>query len=150
CTMALLALATALGAEEKVNEQGRAIKAFQDKVAEYAALHKKLEGGLPPVKKGADPTEIKLHQEALAKAISEARVNAAQGEILVEAFQPILKRVIEQEFKGPNGGRKHETIHEDMDGDGKQKLVAFVPKVNAAYPDGAPLTTVPPSLLLRL
>jgi hypothetical protein len=153
--LAILACAPAVNPSrarkgEAVNEQGRAIKEFEDRVEAYAQLHKKLEGGLPAVKQGAEPAEIKAHQEALAKAIADARTSAKVGDIFVEAVRPILRELIQKEFKGPDGAQKRETIREDVNGSSKNQLDAFVPQVNAPYPEGAALTTVPASLLLKL
>jgi hypothetical protein len=146
---AIVAVAIMAGAPP-VNQRGRAIKEFDDRVQAYAQLHKKLEDGLPQVKQGADSAEIKAHQEALARAIADARASAKAGDIFVEAVRPIFRELIQQEFKGLEGARKRETIREDVDGSSRQKLDAFVPQVNAPYPEGAALTTVPPSLLLKL
>jgi hypothetical protein len=139
-----------LACAHPVNERGRAIKEFEDRVEAYAQLHKKLEGGLPAVKQGADPATIKAHQEALAKAIAAARASAKVGDVFVEAVRPIFRELIQKELKGPDGAEKRETIREDVNGSSKKQLDAFVPQVNAPYPEGAALTTVPPSLLLKL
>ena len=148
-SVALLAILSCAGGE-KVNPQGQAIKEFQDRVEAYVQLHKKLEGELPPLKPGADPAEVKAHQEALAKAIAAARASARIGDVFVEAVRPLFRELIAREFKGPGGAGKRETIREDIDAASKQKLDVFVASVNARYPEGAALTTVPPSLLLKL
>src|SRR5262245_16070960 len=136
-TLVLLALTSFANAGEEVDAQARAIKAFESKVQEYASFRERLRSRLPPLEKAGDPAAIGLYQKALAKAIVDARANAAQGDVFLMAVQPVFRTVIAAEFEGPAGERLRETLREDLDEDTEARLVAFSRAVNAGYPDGA-------------
>ncbi len=132
-----------------VNKYAAISQEFRIRVDKYLELHKRLEGNLPVLKNNADQAQIAAHRVALANAIREARPNAEKGDILFPAARHQIVRIIRTELKGPDGAKVRAAI---MVGNPKvEKTAAKIRlSVNALYPDNAPLSTVPPGLLLKL
>jgi hypothetical protein len=124
-----------------------AIKEFTDRVQGYADLRKKIEGRLPSLsKKEEDPAQIIEHEKSIAAGLRAGRAKAARGDVFIPSVQPILVKMIKEEL-GP-------TARAMIMGDGNPRSSASPAKVNlkvnAQYPSSAPLSTVPPSVLLKL
>jgi hypothetical protein len=111
-------------------------------------LHRDVESKLPPLPERASPEQIVAHQQALAQAIRAARPRAQPGEIF-SAAEDYFRRAIAAEVKGKEGETARETIKE---GNPQNEPAAgpLTIAVNAGYPPNAPVSTVPPKMLLRL
>jgi hypothetical protein len=134
---------TTATAQQPVNADARVQADFKDRVDKYMELHNRLEKDSPPLKETKNPAEIKLSEDVLAKKIREARKTARQGEIFTPEVQQLFRRLMYPETVGTAGKEAKEAIEEDAP--------ARVPiKVNAHYPEGAPLPTVPPNFLAAL
>lgn len=138
---------TGLGASlqtsaQRVNPNAKAIAEFQDEIAEYLELHRKLEGTLPPVPKEATPEQIDAHQRALGRLIQQARNNAKVGDIFERDVRPVLRRLFHGLFAGPDGKNLRKAVLEENPPGEVVKLV-----VNGRYPDTIPLSSVPPQIL---
>lgn len=138
-TWAYLGRSTA--AQERVNQRALAVKEFDDRVKEYAALQKKLEGSLPALTTTQDPADIEMHRKALAAAIRAARPKAKRGDVFGKAAK-LIKEQIETDAKN-RSDRNVDAATEE------------VPKrdpgaINGDYPANAPVATVPPLLLAAL
>lgn len=143
------ALCMAFIAHGAENAGGDPVKEFTKRVGEYVKLHQRLEKELPPLKGKNDAAEIAAHKDLLARKLQEARRDARHGDILFPGVQPHFRSIIQSEFRGRQGATARETIKEGnpkIEGN-PQKVVL---RVNAKYPDDAPVSTVPPGLLLRL
>jgi hypothetical protein len=125
-----------------------AVKRFSLRVEEYVKLHRDVESKLPPLPERASPEQIVAHQQALAQAIRAARPRAQPGEIFSTA-EDYFRRAIAAEVKGKEGETARETIKE---GNPQNEPAAgpLIMTVNAGYPPNAPVSTVPPKMLLRL
>jgi hypothetical protein len=124
---------------------------FNQRVGRYAELHKELASKLPPLKDKAEPERIIEHQKLLQRAIIEARRGAKQGDIFIPAIRPHFQSLVKAELKGAVNKPAREAIKESNPRGGEEASPKPVPlAVNAVYPKEAPLTTVPPSLLLKL
>jgi hypothetical protein len=155
---ALVVLAAGSGwAESPVNTRAQALQVFGERVGMYAELHKKLAATLPQLPEKAEPVQIAAHKTALAKAIRASRSQARQGEILVPEVVPVFLEVLRSDLAGAKGRDARETIKDGnpraekpkaRPGEPTPKPVVLV--ANAPYPDGAPLSTVPPDLLAKL
>lgn len=121
----------------------RALAEFNERVTEYAELHRKLEATLPALPKETTPEVIDRHQRALQKLLMEARKDARPGDILTPGAQKVFREVFARVFRGQEGGELKGTIQDDNPG--KVGL-----RVNARYPDQIPLSTVPPQVLSAL
>jgi hypothetical protein len=153
----LLAAVSGSAAPAPTNDRARLLKEFSDRAAIYSKLNRNAAATLPPLPEKASPEQIAAHQKALAKAIQAGRAGAFQGEILFDGVVPVFLELLRSDLAGAQGRDARETIRDGnprtdkpptRPGEPKPKEVALVP--NAPYPEGAPLSTVPPDLLAKL
>jgi hypothetical protein len=141
---ALLAIVSvpAGGQQEKprVNADAALSAEFLKGIQQYVNLHKKLEATLKPRPEQATPAEIDAHEQALARLIIGARSGAKQGDLLPQKVRAYLRRQIGGVLRGPDGAGIRQSVMEDNPG--KVQL-----RVNARYPDGLPITTMPAPIL---
>jgi hypothetical protein len=126
-----------------VNPEALVLADFKQRIDKYMEMHKRLEKEVPPLKKTEDPATIQASEDALAAAIRRDRANAKQGDIFTPQIAERLRSLMYPETTGQKGAETRKTIKEDAP-------VAVTLKVNAGYPDKAPLPTVPPNLLANL
>jgi hypothetical protein len=127
------------------------IEEFANRAKAYAKLQKKLRSKLPTLKDKAEPERIVEHEKLLQAALRQARKTAKQGDIFIPAVRPYLAQLIKAELSGPTNKPAREAVKESNPRGGEEPSPKPVPlAVNAVYPKDAPLTTVPPSLLLKL
>jgi hypothetical protein len=127
----------------RVNEQARVFADFSKRVADYVKLRKGLEGSMPGLKPTDQPEKIVEHEKDLAQKITDARRDAKLGDIFDEELAKQFRKVIRQEFKGEQGRKLRRTIRQG-------EPVEMRVRVNEIYPEKTPLTTVPPTLLMKL
>jgi hypothetical protein len=127
------------------NADAALLKDFKDRIDAYMKLHDKQEKGKADPKETSSPEKIKATQDALAAKIQAARKDAKPGDIFTPEIRQLFRRLMHPELKGPDAAETKRTIKEDSVVSKAQVL-----KVNARYPEGAPLPTVPPNLLVRL
>ena len=130
--------------EPQDNEEARDFKTFTDRVHAYVKMQKSLEASLPTLKPTKNATQIVEHQHALARKIADARRDAHQGDVFTHEASERFRKIIHQAFEGPEGHRLRRTIQQDT----PFKVVTM--HVNDALPDNIPLTTTPPTLMLKL
>jgi hypothetical protein len=122
---------------------------FEAKVTAYTQLVDRLDREMGKVADRTTAEEVHAHKLALATAIAAARPGARQGDIFVPAEQQQLVRVLREVTAGRDGAAALKAILEDNPKSSKNTPpVQLAP--NEPYPDGAPLSTVPPRVLLRL
>jgi len=125
-------------------ESTHATLEFSERVLKYAKLHQKMEKSLRSLKPTKDSASIDENKHALAKKIVAARPDAKQGDIFTADVTAQFRRLLAQEFHGPDESAAHKTIKQG------EPVKAVTLQVNSSYPDGVPVTTVPPSLLQKL
>jgi hypothetical protein len=130
---------------KKTNPDAEVLVDFKKRIDDYMALHNKLEREAPPLKETKDPAKIKASQDVLAMKIREARKAARQGDIFTPEIRQLLRRLMYPEVKGREGRETKAAITEES-----HELKGVSLKVNAEYPDKAPLMTVPPNILAAL
>jgi len=124
-------------------------KELDDHIAAYMKVRKQAIKAAPPLKPKAEPEAIEAHKLALAQAIRDARKEAKQGDVFTPAIQASITRIVASETKGKSGApAKAATKQGNPAIEGPAKPVVL--KVNQPYPKDEPLSTVPPSILLRL
>jgi hypothetical protein len=128
----------------RVNEEARDFKTFTDRVQEYVKMQKNLKASLPALNPTKDAARIIEHQHALARKIADARRDARQGDIFTPEVAERFRKIIDRTFRGPEGRLARKTIRPES----PSKVVVL--HVNDVYPEGIPLTTTPPTLLLKL
>ena len=135
----------ASSAQQPVNPDAQLLADFKSRIDKYMELHNRLEKDAPPLKETKDPTQIKASQDVLALKIREARKDAKAGEIFTPEIRQLFRRLMYPETKGREGAENKAAMAEEK---GELKDVAI--KVNAAYPEQAPLMTVAPDILAAL
>ena len=130
---------------QQVNADAKILADFKSRIDTYMELHNRLEKQAPPLKETKDPAQIKASQDVLAQKIREARKDAKPGEIFTPEIRQLFRRLMYPETKGSDGAETKAAIAEE-----KQELKDVKIRVNAAYPDDAPLMTVPPNILAAL
>jgi hypothetical protein len=128
-----------------VNPDAAAMAEFKAGVDKYADLHKQLAKGAATQKENSDPKQINDAKMALTAKIQAARAGAKQGDIFTPAVRPVFRRLLAPELKGEDGRDAKAVLKDDAPEPGS---VPF--KVNAKYPEGQPIPSVPANLLLTL
>jgi len=140
--LATLVYASAVSALQKpaVNPQAALLLDFKERIDKYVDLRNKADDSAPPLKKTAEPAEIRAAQDALGERVGAARTGAKRGEIFTPEITAYFRRLLKPEVK--EAGTK-EIIKDDNPGN-------FPFKVNGKYPEKEPLSTVPPNVLASL
>lgn len=133
------------GQQQRVNAEAATLQDFQRRIDAYLDLRKRVDDGAPKLKETNDPGKIREAQTALAKRIQAGRATARHGDIFTPEVQKLFRRLMYPELKGPDAAETKQAIKDDAPAPGE---IHF--KVNASYPEGQPLPTVPPDLLGRL
>jgi hypothetical protein len=137
-------------AADNVNPDALILVDFKHRIDQYMALHKKAVKDAPPLKETHDPANIKLGQEGLAVHIRDLRTDAKPGDIFTPEIRDKFRRLMYPEIVGTAGREIRQELKEDVKerDEPAPKKVPLV--VNALYPEGNPLPTVPVNLLLNL
>ncbi|MET0556824.1 MAG: hypothetical protein ABW221_27535 [Vicinamibacteria bacterium] len=136
-----------------------ALREFQEEVEEYVELHQDLLKRVPNVSDSATAAEMDAHRKKMADAIRAERRSAKQGDIFEPRVAAAFVAAIRKELAGPEGAAMLQEIRAGnprVEGTPRQndpsredtRNVALA--INLAYPDGAPSSSVPSSLLLAL
>lgn len=144
---ALIVMATAAVANQRgstvANPDALIQQDFQKRIDAYISLRNKAVKGIGPLKPTTNPAEIHAGQEALAERIATARSNAKPGDIFTPEIRQRFRELLAPQLKGEDGRDAKAIVKDDAP--------AAVPfKVNASYPEGKPLPTVPAKLLVNL
>jgi hypothetical protein len=141
----------------RTDADARGLTEFANKVQAYVALHQKVAAALAKQPDRADPATVAAHQKLLAEGIRKSGPRPAQGHIFVPDIQPFFKRLLASELKGPGTAETRKKVGEGnpesakglpKDRDVKGEDVSLVPYTS--YPPDAPVSTVPPPVLLRM
>ncbi len=116
---------------------------FQKRVEEYMKVHNDAEKGSAEQEETNDPAKIRHAQTSLAARLRATRKDARPGEIFTPQVRALFRRLIYPELKGQQGRETKAEIKEDSP-------AAIALKVNADYPEGKPLPTMPSNLLANL
>lgn len=127
------------------NADAATLRDFQERINRYGEMHKAAAKGTAKPKESADPAKIITAQDTLAARIRDARPTAKQGDMFTPETQRIFRRLLAPPLKGEDGRDAKALIKDDAPAPGS---IPF--KVNAKYPEGAPVPTVPASVLLSL
>jgi hypothetical protein len=135
--------AQGLPAQEGVNPDALIIQDFENRVSEYAKLHKAIEAKLPSLKPTDVSKEIADHQHELARRIIEERKAAKQGDIFTARIISEFRRLIAIVMRGQNGINIRTSL-------AHAEPVPIEVGINTTYPVNLPLQSTPPTLLLNL
>lgn len=126
-----------------VNSDAAVLADFKSRIDAYMKLRKEAVKDAPRLKETKDPAKIRAAQDAMSIQIRAARANATHGDIFTPEITAKFRRLLSPELKGDDGRDAKAIIKDDA-----PTNVTF--KVNAKYPEGAPVPTVPASLLVNL
>jgi len=144
-------IAAALISTMAFGADANAVKIFTDRVNEYARVRKAATDKAPPLPKTATPQQIENHEKALVEAIRAARANAKQGDVFTPEVRPMFAAILRNNLTGPQNKESREVAKQgNPKHDAQPNEAQPVIQVNAAYPKSAPLSSVPPALLLQL
>jgi len=114
-----------------------------DRVQDYVALRRRLEADLPPLAPGADAEAIEKRRAALAEKLVAASPDAHPGTIFTARVGAALREELRTVLAGDDGKNARGAIlDENPDG------IRVEPR--RPYPEGAPLSRVPASVLAVL
>jgi hypothetical protein len=116
---------------------------FKKRVDAYVALHNAAVKDVGTLKPTSDPAEIKQGQNALAQRIAAARADAKPGDLFTPEIKTRFRELLAPHLKGEDGRDAKAIVKDDAP-------VAVPFKVNAVYPEGKSLPTVPAQLLVNL
>lgn len=127
-----------------IADDAAAVQGFEQRVAGYVALHRLLEGPLPPLEVSNDVGKVREAMDALATRVRAARKDARQGDL----FTTDAARVFRRRIAGC-------LSPEDMDAilaEHKEHEPPVLPRlaVNMTWPKGMPFNFVPPQLIAAL
>ena len=145
-------LATVLAGVPHPEDKNPAIKDFNKRVEDYVDIRKKAESNAPPIdkKKEEDPAAIVAHEQVVAAGIQAARKNAAEGDIFTPAVRKRFAAVLKPALAPKKGPDAREIVLGEGNPKHPESKARVDLKVNAKYPSTAPLSTMPPSVLLKL
>jgi hypothetical protein len=127
-------------ADPPASPESPGFREFTQRAKDYVKLQK----AVPRLRTTKKREEIVEGRRALAQKIRETRANAQPGDILTPAASEEFRRVIRSVFQGPAGRNVRRTIRQG------EPVPDLHLTVNSDYPEHLPVTTVPPTLLLRL
>jgi len=118
---------------------------FHARIAKYLTVRAQAQKGAPPLKTSEDPAKIVEAQDALAARIRALRADAKPGDVFPVDTRNHFRRLLGPELKGEDGRDAKAVLEDDAPAPGAIPL-----EVNAKYPAGKPLPTVPAALLLAM
>jgi hypothetical protein len=132
-----------------VNEP--AVQDFSAKLESYSQLREQVEKQLKPLPDQASAAVITARRNELSTGVQSARRGAREGDVFTPPVRTHFARIIATEMRGADGKAVREAAKQGnpkFENDGTSGPVKIA--VNAKYPESAPASVMPPTLLLRL
>jgi hypothetical protein len=117
------------------------VEEFQRRLRQYDAVRRRLDATVPVQVVSSNAAAIIAIRDAHNKALRSERRTAKQGDLFFPSIAALIRRLILDSLDGLAPEVFLMTITEDDAGP------MVPPYVNASYPDGVALTTMPPQLL---
>lgn len=117
---------------------------FQKRVADYMKVRQKAQTGLSAPKNTESSTKISEYQHEFADKIRTFRSDAKQGDIFTPDISGLFRSLVHSALNSPDGEKIRKSYER------AEPLHGLRLDVNQSYPDGVPLQSMPPSLLLNL
>jgi hypothetical protein len=144
---------------QTVEMDGETLRKFQHEVEEYVERRKEALKQIPPLDDKSTPTKVDTYQNALTNAIITFRRGSKRGDIFQTDVEQAIRRMLNREFSSAQGPGLLKDIKQGnprVEGNplpqdpSKEVIKNVTVAVNARYPETAPYSSVPPSLLLKL
>ncbi len=120
-----------------------AVMEFEKRVADYVALHKKIEASGPRLPEDATPEQIDDALVQLSAGITKARSGAKPGDVFVPAMQERIRQTLKKAFSEADGKDLRASILDE-------NPIGAPVSINGPYPDEIPLTSMPPKVIAVL
>jgi hypothetical protein len=127
-----------------VNRNAAIAADFEKRVADYMKLRQKAQAGLTAPKNTDSPEKIAEYQHELAAKIRAQRPDAKPGDIFTPEIAELFRDLVHSSLNSPDGVKIRKSYEH------AEPLHGLRLNVNQSYPDGVPLQSMPPSLLLNL
>ena len=137
-------LATAGRGAETVNVDAQVQKDFEKLVDGYLKLRKNMLDELPKLKPTKAAGQIEKHEHGLARGIREARRGARQGDIFTAPVAAEFRRLLKLAMQDEDAAQIRQSLQH------AEPVHLKALRVNGTYPEGVPLQSTPPTLLLNL
>jgi hypothetical protein len=128
---------------QAVDPDQAAFRPFNDAVARYVALQKRIRTEVPGPTPNSTAKELTETSDRLAAAIRRARPRAAQGEFFDAEASRIIRERISAELRSPATTVSIESIDDESPS-------VVRPAIHLRFPDALELATMPPSILRLL
>lgn len=119
-------------------------KDFEKRLADYLTLRKSAREGLHKLKPTKSPGTIETHEKGLAHHIRELRRGARRGDIFTPEVSTEFRRLIGITMQGEEATRIRRSLRR------AEPVHLGTLRINRDYPEGVPLQSTPPTLLLNL
>jgi hypothetical protein len=138
---------------------GETLRRFQHEVEEYVEQRKEALKDIPRLDDKSTPTKVDAYQTALTNAIIAFRKGSKRGDIFKPDVEQAIRRMLHREFSSAQGPGLLKDIKQGnprVEGNplpqdpSKEVKKNVIVAINARYPETAPYSSVPPSLLLKL
>jgi hypothetical protein len=140
----MIVLAPAATAECHAKGQASLTADFGLRLKPYVKLRDEAKSKLPPLKETEDPATLLSRQQALGSGIRAARPDARQGDIFSRPLAECLLPLIRSSLSSKTARETTKEGNPAHEGPGTKVAV------NAPYSAEAPLSTMPPTLLVAL
>lgn len=117
------------------------LEEFEEEVAEYIELRRRLDAKLPPLPIQATPESVHAYEAGLRKLLAAARARSEEGDLFVSEVRPLLRRLFREVLGGPGGRVLRAEIYDEA------PKRTFRIRINTQYPSELPVSTVPYRLL---
>ncbi|HLK64802.1 MAG TPA: hypothetical protein VKU19_15260 [Bryobacteraceae bacterium] len=138
------AVSMLLTEQDKVNPGAQTLQDFSKRVADYVKIHEAARARTSDPKPSNSPEVVKHHEHSLSREIGEMRGEVAQGNIFTPEIAKEFRRLLAITMQSPDAKHIRESLRH------AEPLRNHPLRVNGEYPDGLPLQSIPPSLLLNL
>ena len=144
---------------QTVEMDAHTLEKFQHEVEEYVELRKDALKDIARLSPQSTPADVDRYQTALTNAIIHYRHGAKRGEIFKPEVEMAFRRTLNRAFGSAEGPALLQAIRQGnpkVEGNplpkdpSKEVLKNVTVAVNVRYPETAPYSMVPPSLLLKL
>jgi hypothetical protein len=122
--------------------RARSVNDFETRVAKYLDLRKNQAGSAPRPTNNLE--KLADTQQTLAAKVSVLRQDAKQGDIFTPEIAAYFRHQIAATLKGRHGHKIRASLRH------AEPVPALPLQVNQVYPQGVPLQSTPPTLLLNL
>lgn len=129
---------------QAVNQDSLLVVDFQNRVDAYMKVRKRAQSDVPALKPTDSSEDIAEHKRHLLHKIREARPHARQGTVFTPQVSDLFRRLIAADLRGPDAEQVRASLRRAA------PVSPLSLRPNASYPEGLPLQSTPPSLLLDL